>query len=81
MRQRAKGRDTLVDLEAVEGTFYNDRLTGDGANAPDGYLGSDTIAGGAGDDFLGGGGGGRALRPAVPATTTASARSAHRVAR
>ena len=47
------GRDTLVSIEDLFGSPFNDRLTGNDAdNTIDGDEGDDTIAGGAGDDFL-----------------------------
>jgi Ca2+-binding RTX toxin-like protein len=45
--------DTLVNVEAVAGGSFNDRLTGDGlGNRLAGGSGDDTLIGGAGDDTL-----------------------------
>jgi Ca2+-binding RTX toxin-like protein len=45
------GSDTLVGIENLVGSAYNDTLTGDaGANLLDGNGGSDTLTGGAGAD-------------------------------
>jgi VCBS repeat-containing protein len=45
------GSDTLVGIENLVGSAYNDTLTGDaGANRLDGNNGSDTLTGGAGAD-------------------------------
>jgi Ca2+-binding RTX toxin-like protein len=50
------GNDTLVGIEAVWGTGYDDSLTGDAnANSLSGSFGSDTIDGGDGADYLSGG--------------------------
>jgi len=50
------GTDTLLNIENLEGSVYNDQLTG---NAEDNYLvashGNDTLDGGAGNDTLDGG--------------------------
>jgi Ca2+-binding RTX toxin-like protein len=55
-------RDTLVSIENVIGTNFNDSLTGDGgANSLSGSGGIDGLAGGAGNDKLSGGGGGDGL--------------------
>ena len=52
------GTDTLVGIEAVVGSDFDDTLTGDaGNNVLDGGDGNDTIDGGAGDDTLDGGDG------------------------
>ncbi len=52
------GMQTLIEIEGVLGSPFDDRLTGsDGANAIDGGAGADTIDGGEGADRLGGGGG------------------------
>ena len=60
--------DTLVNIENVYGSYYNDTLTGnDAANLLQGLEGHDVLKGGGGDDrligglgddFLKGGGGG-----------------------
>ena len=52
------GSDTLVSIENLLGSAFNDTLTGDGgANTLNGGLGDDLLTGGAGDDtFIGGGG-------------------------
>ena len=48
--------DTLSGVENIEGTFYNDILSMDGAaNVLDGAGGNDCILGGGGDDSLTGG--------------------------
>jgi Ca2+-binding RTX toxin-like protein len=45
------GSDTLVGIENLTGSGFNDKLTGNaGANVLDGGLGSDTLIGGLGDD-------------------------------
>ena len=45
------GSDTLVNIENLVGSAFNDRLTGNAqANRLDGGAGNDTLAGGAGDD-------------------------------
>jgi len=50
------GTDTLISIENVEGSQFNDSITGDAnANVIDGGAGNDTIKGGAGNDFLTGG--------------------------
>jgi Ca2+-binding RTX toxin-like protein len=47
----ASGTDTLVNIESLYGSAYNDTLTGNaGANVLNGYLGADAMSGGAGDD-------------------------------
>ena len=47
------GKDTLVNIQALIGSDYNDTLTGDGGNNTiDGGLGADTLNGGAGTDTL-----------------------------
>ena len=49
------GTDTLVSIENLIGSGYNDSLVGDNnANTLDGGAGNDTLDGGAGDDSLGG---------------------------
>jgi Ca2+-binding RTX toxin-like protein len=54
----AASRDTIVNVENVVGSNYNDTLTGDaGANKLDGGAGNDTLNGGAGNDTLIGGAG------------------------
>ena len=50
------GMDTLVSIENLIGSDYNDTLTGDGnANVLQGGLGNDVLNGGGGDDVLIGG--------------------------
>ncbi|WP_425928557.1 retention module-containing protein [Pseudomonas sp. NyZ201] len=50
------GLDTLVSIENLVGSDYNDTLTGDGnANVLRGGLGNDVLSGGGGDDLLIGG--------------------------
>ncbi|MHA6196642.1 retention module-containing protein [Pseudomonas wadenswilerensis] len=50
------GLDTLVSIENLIGSDYNDTLTGDGnANVLQGGLGNDVLNGGGGDDLLIGG--------------------------
>ncbi len=45
------GSDTLLNIENLTGSSYNDRLTGNsGNNTLTGGLGNDTLAGGLGDD-------------------------------
>ncbi len=52
------GGDTLVSIENLFGSNYNDTLTGDaGANTLSGYGGNDVLEGGAGADALDGGDG------------------------
>jgi Ca2+-binding RTX toxin-like protein len=52
------GSDTLVSIENLTGSNYNDRLTGTtGANRLNGGSGNDTLTGGAGKDQLTGGSG------------------------
>jgi Ca2+-binding RTX toxin-like protein len=52
------GSDTLVSIENLTGSNYNDRLTGNtGANRLNGGSGNDTLTGGAGKDQLSGGSG------------------------
>jgi len=47
------GFDTLIDVERLVGSDFNDSLTGDGqSNLIDGHTGDDMIFGGAGNDFL-----------------------------
>ena len=54
--------DTLVNVENLVGSAYNDSLTGSGgANLLDGAAGNDVLVGGAGDDTLIGGAGADAL--------------------
>jgi VCBS repeat-containing protein len=49
----AGGTDTLIGIENVGGTFFNDTLTGDAnANGFAGFAGNDTIDGGAGSDWI-----------------------------
>ncbi|QAU35553.1 hypothetical protein [Janthinobacterium sp. 17J80-10] len=50
------GADTLIGIEAVEGSEFNDTLIGNGGNNRlRGDLGNDTLIGGAGNDTLDGG--------------------------
>jgi Ca2+-binding RTX toxin-like protein len=52
------GSDTLLSIENLTGSNYNDRLTGTtGANSLNGGSGNDTLTGGAGKDQLTGGSG------------------------
>ncbi|MCF1710655.1 hypothetical protein L0V05_17745 [Tabrizicola sp. J26] len=52
------GSETLVSIENLTGSAYNDVLTGDGgANKLTGNAGNDTLDGGAGDDTMTGGDG------------------------
>jgi len=52
------GSDTLVNIENLTGSTYNDLLRGDGnGNALSGALGNDFLDGGAGNDSLDGGAG------------------------
>lgn len=54
----ADGIDTLTNIENIQGSNYDDTLTGDsGQNAIYGYDGNDTIDGGTGDEALDGGNG------------------------
>jgi Ca2+-binding RTX toxin-like protein len=54
--QIAGGADTLLNIENVEGSDFNDRITGSTlANLLGGNSGNDTINGGAGNDTLTGG--------------------------
>ncbi|MFJ2545845.1 Ig-like domain-containing protein, partial [Pseudomonas sp. NPDC087612] len=56
------GTDTLVAIENLIGSDYNDTLTGnDNANVLNGGLGNDTLIGGGGDDVLIGGPGNNTL--------------------
>jgi Ca2+-binding RTX toxin-like protein len=50
------GLDTLIDIENLTGSGFNDALTGNtGANLLQGWLGNDTLNGGLGNDTLDGG--------------------------
>jgi len=52
------GSDTLISIENISGSLYNDKLTGNtGNNVLDGRVGNDTLIGGAGQDTLTGGDG------------------------
>ncbi len=54
----AMGSDTLIDIENLSGSDFDDRLTGDdGANTLTGRKGADALDGGGGDDQLVGGAG------------------------
>ncbi|NBB08125.1 retention module-containing protein [Pseudomonas sp. SLFW] len=56
------GTDTLVNIQNLIGSNYNDHLTGDsGNNVLNGGLGNDVLNGGAGDDTLIGGPGNNTL--------------------
>ncbi|MFK3795394.1 retention module-containing protein [Pseudomonas sp. NPDC088444] len=56
------GIDTLVNIQNLIGSNYNDHLTGDqGNNVLNGGLGNDVLNGGAGDDILIGGPGNNIL--------------------
>ena len=58
----ADGSDTLVNIENLTGSAFNDTLTGNsGANTLDGGAGADSLQGGAGDDVLIGGNGADSL--------------------
>jgi Ca2+-binding RTX toxin-like protein len=47
------GTDTLTNIEDLEGSAFDDALTGDSAaNEISGYLGHDTLSGAGGDDVL-----------------------------
>lgn len=60
------GLDTLLRIEGLVGSSYNDALTGNSsANVLDGGNGNDTLAGGGGDDELVGGKGNDVLRDAT----------------
>jgi hypothetical protein len=53
-----EGSDTLVGIQNVSGSQFNDRIVGDSvANGLSGNAGRDRIVAGAGADFLGGGSG------------------------
>ena len=55
----AAGNDTLVSIENLVGSGFDDALTGDSnSNSLSGGLGNDTLIGGGGNDFLDGGVGG-----------------------
>jgi Ca2+-binding RTX toxin-like protein len=56
------GTDTLLNIEQVLGSTFNDSLSGDaGVNYLAGMAGNDTLSGGAGDDLLDGGAGNDSL--------------------
>lgn len=60
------GNDSIVTIENLSGSSYNDWLTGDGnANAIIGGVGSDTLRGGGGNDTLLGGQGPSGAGPDV----------------
>ena len=51
----SEGTDTLISIENVTGSNYNDARTGDGAvNTLNAGAGDDTLSGGAGNDILNG---------------------------
>jgi Ca2+-binding RTX toxin-like protein len=57
-----EGNDRLSNIEAVNGSTRDDRITGDAkANSLSGGDGGDTVAGGAGADYLDGGAGRNSL--------------------
>ena len=57
------GNDTLINIEDVFGSAYNDKLTGDaGANSIYGWNGNDLLIGGNGSDYLDGGAGNDTLK-------------------
>lgn len=59
----AGGYDTLISIENLSGTSYQDTLIGDGnANTINGWAGKDTIIGGRGNDILTGGSGADSFR-------------------
>ena len=50
------GSDTLINIENLKGSLFNDTMTGDaGSNTLKGLSGDDTLIGGDGDDVLEGG--------------------------
>jgi Ca2+-binding RTX toxin-like protein len=54
--------DTLINIEAIIGSKFDDTLTGDAlSNTLEGRAGADSLSGGAGDDLLNGGGAGDML--------------------
>ncbi|MHA4870659.1 Ig-like domain-containing protein [Duganella sp. PWIR1] len=56
------GTDTLLNIEQVVGSTFNDSLSGDaGVNYLSGMAGNDTLSGGAGEDLLDGGAGNDSL--------------------
>jgi hypothetical protein len=62
------GTDTLSNLEHLEGSFYDDVLTGDdGPNQIRASLGADTLDGRGGNDYLDGG---ELIAPSDPDTAT-----------
>ena len=64
------GSDTLISIENLTGSAFDDTLTGDGDdNVLSGLAGDDTLDGGAGNDTLDGGDGQRhrQLRRTPPA--------------
>ncbi|MFH1746454.1 MAG: Ig-like domain-containing protein, partial [Planctomycetota bacterium] len=57
------GSDSLIDIENVTGSDYNDTIRGDaGANVIDGGAGNDSVYGGDGADVIDGGAGNDSLR-------------------
>ena len=62
------GSDTLISIENLTGSAFNDTLTGDASdNVISGRAGNDTLNGGGGDDTLDGGAGTDTASYAVPA--------------
>jgi serralysin len=69
----AAGQDTLVNIDALIGSAFNDALTGDGnANQLTGGAGADTLSGGLGNDVLLGGLGNDVMDGGGGASDTAS---------
>ena len=69
----ADGNDTLVSIEHVTGSGYDDRIFGDGAaNSIDGGAGNDTLVGGGGLDTLSGGAGNDTIMVANTANLAAA---------
>src|SRR5205085_897561 len=69
----ADGNDTLIGIENVTGSGFNDLLIGtNGANTIDGGAGNDTLRGGEGDDTLLGGDGNDLLSQSLGGATIAT---------